>query len=63
MAAGDEPDEQPLDHVALADHHLAGLGHELIDEGALALDAVVELADVGGELLHSGEPPVRSSGG
>ena len=51
VAAGQEPDEYPLDHVALADDGLGQLPGDVVDEGALALHHVVDGSDVLG-CLH-----------
>jgi hypothetical protein len=42
VAAGEQPDEDTLDHVALTDDHLADLGGQAVDEGALLLDHLVD---------------------
>ena len=54
MAAGDQADQQALDHRFLPDDHLPGLGEERIDEGGFLLDAVVEEPDVGRWLCGHG---------
>src|SRR5207248_2734521 len=54
VPAGDEADEQPLDHLPLADDHLPGLRQQRIDEGGFLLDAVVEEPDVGRWLCGHG---------
>ena len=50
MAVAQEADEDPLDHVALADDDLADLGHDVVDEPALLLDERVYGLDVLGRL-------------
>jgi hypothetical protein len=45
VAVGQEADQDPLDHLGLADHDLADLGDDVVEEPALALDLEVEIAD------------------
>jgi hypothetical protein len=46
VAATEQADEDALDHVGLADDHLADLGHQVVDEAALLGDELVQCADV-----------------
>ncbi len=50
VAAGEQADQDALDHVALTDDDLADLGHQIIDEGALLGDNIVQRPDI----LHFG---------
>jgi hypothetical protein len=46
VTAGEQPDQDALDHVRLADNDLADLVREVVDEGALFGDELVQRADV-----------------
>ena len=46
VAAGEQADQDALDHVGLADDDLADLGQQLVDERALLGDQLVQCADV-----------------
>ncbi len=46
VAAGQQADQQPLDHVLLADDDAADFGENGVDEGALALHELVDGSDV-----------------
>src|SRR5207253_3543920 len=54
---GEQTDEDPLDHVRLADDDLADLVRDLFDERALARDQLVQRTDVVHGLLGSSKPP------
>jgi hypothetical protein len=51
VAAGEQADEDALDHVVLADDDLADLGQHAVHEGALFADELVHDTDVA---LHGG---------
>ena len=48
VPAGQQADQDALDHRLLADDDLADLGAELVDEGGLFVDELVDDADVHG---------------
>ena len=46
VPVGEEPDEEPFDHMFLADNDLADFGLESVDKCAFALDFLVDGLDV-----------------
>ncbi len=50
MSPGEQPDEDALDHVRLADDDLADLVQQGVDEGALFGDQLVQ----GAYVVHNG---------
>ena len=46
VAVGEKADQQPFDHVLLADDHLADLHLQGVDKRALALDLLVDGLDI-----------------
>jgi hypothetical protein len=59
VTAGEQPDEDALDHVPLADDDLAHFRHDLVDEAALLRDQLVDRLHVE-RCLHMGSPSASS---